>query len=247
MAGIMRVPSAPALLLFLLAAVAPASAQVLWQPTPPPRENAVGLSWYQAGEPIEFAGEVYYPTRAIVYFDGNLMVPTGTFDGVTLYADTTLEAYSVVYVPAGDNTLRRYERRRAGVLAGTTGSTAPSFPVEPETTAGPPPPWIVPSLGQRGWPEPAPPSAPEMSEQEPAQEIAYETVRQPEGNRGVWVRYRGHRWQSAGEAVPLDAARFQLVGEYYGFPVFGERRARTSNLIFLPSRAGLVAPYRRVD
>ncbi len=243
----MRAPITPALLLFAFALAIPASAQVLWQPTPPPQDSAAGLPWYESGQPIQFAGDLYYPTNAVVYFDGNVMVPTGTFDGVTLYADTTLQAYSVLYVPAGNNTLRQYERRRAGVLAGTTGSRPPSFPVEPEATAGPPPPWIVPSLGERGWSEPPLPAPMEVAEQELQPEIAYETVRQPEGNRGVWVRYQGHRWQSAGEAVPLDATQFRLIGEYYGFPVFGERDGRRSHLIFLPSRPGLLAPYRRVD
>ncbi len=244
----MRAPTAPALLLIVLAFALPAAGQAHWEPTPPPRVSAVGLPWYESGDPIQFAGDLYYPTNATVYFDGNVMVPTGTFDGVTLYADTTLQAYSVVYVPVGDTLLRKYDRRRAGVLAGTTGNRAPSFPVEPEAAAGPPPPWVVPSVGQRGWPEPPPPTVgEEEGEQPPQPEIAYETVRRPEGNRGVWVLYKGHRYESAGEAVPLDPAAFQLIGEYYGFPVFGEKRGRASNLIFLPSRPGLLAPYRRVQ
>src|SRR5947208_1010689 len=57
------------------------------------------------------------------------MIRTGDFLGIPLYARTTIEPYSVVFVPIGGGMLQPYERRREGELAGTVGSSAPSFPV----------------------------------------------------------------------------------------------------------------------
>ena len=80
-------------------------------------------------EPIQYAGELYYPAGAAIFFNGNSMVRTGHFNGVPVYADATRDPYSVVYVPIGGGQLKPYERRRSGDLAGTTGTLLPSFPV----------------------------------------------------------------------------------------------------------------------
>src|SRR5512133_3505401 len=98
-----------------------ALAQVNYEPTQPPETAANGRSWYRSGEPIPFAGDLYYQRGPNVYFNGNTMVPTGEYDGVTLYADTTLPAYTVVFVPVGGNLLRPYSRFRTGDLTATTG------------------------------------------------------------------------------------------------------------------------------
>jgi hypothetical protein len=37
--------------------------------------------------------------------------------------------------------------------------------------------------------------------------------------------------------------QFRVVGNYEGFPVFA-RRGTTEHLIYVPTRAGLAAPYR---
>ena len=52
------------------------------------------------------------------------------FEGVPVYADTTIEPYSELYVPLGSGRMRVYERRRERELAGTTGSHVPTFPVD---------------------------------------------------------------------------------------------------------------------
>ena len=57
-------------------------------------------------------GLVYYPTRGFRFFDGQVMAQTGIFDRVPVYADTTLEPFSVLYVPVSRDRLREYERRR---------------------------------------------------------------------------------------------------------------------------------------
>src|SRR5262249_43956523 len=97
--------------------------------TPAPEVTAAASDWQIAGNAIVVSGLVYYPTRAFRMFDGLVMAQVGFVESVPVYADMTLEPFSVVYVPVGGVRMREYERRRDGELAGTTGSRAPSFPV----------------------------------------------------------------------------------------------------------------------
>src|SRR5262245_1897618 len=114
----------------LLALVAvPAGAQMFSRPTDAPQISAANESWYVLREPIEYAGELYYPAGAPLHFNGNQMARTGHFNGVPLYADATRDPYSVVYVPIGGGQVKPYERRRRGDLAGSVGTTLPSFPI----------------------------------------------------------------------------------------------------------------------
>ncbi|MGH9255465.1 MAG: hypothetical protein ACRD3C_12970, partial [Vicinamibacterales bacterium] len=64
----------------------------------------------------------------------------------------------------------------------------------------------------------------------------------PETN-GMWISYAGGRWISAGPAVLFDESAFVRIGEYYSFPVF-RRRDVGDDVIYLPTRGDLVAPYR---
>src|SRR4051812_30140574 len=125
----------------------PALAQISIQPTSPPTVTAENESWYVTNEAVLFAGTPYYPAGPSIHFLANEMVLSGLFRGVPLYTRTTIEPYSVVFVPVAGGLMRPYERRRSGDLAGTTGSSVPSLPVEiptafsPATTiqaAGPP-------------------------------------------------------------------------------------------------------------
>lgn len=239
-------------------------AQVQSRPTDAPIVTADNESWYIAREPIQFAGDVYYPAGAVAFFDGNKMVRTGNYNGVPLYSDATIEPFSVVYVPVSRGLMQPYERLRQGSLAGTTGSRAPSFPVRvtTTTTATAPPPTAVPS---------APPiraagSSPEgatgasgTSDREflvvgtsglatapirgAQQRTSVTTLVRPRSNDGLWLSYLGEKWVSAGEAVPLTPAGFRVVGGYAGFPVFA-REGTSDQVIYLPTREGFVAPYR---
>jgi len=110
-------------------AASPAAAQMFSRPTDAPTVSAVGQSWYELREPILYAGEAYYPAGATVFFNANQMVRTGHYNGVPVYADATRDPYSVVYVPIGGGQLKPYERLRRGALAGSTGTTLPSFPI----------------------------------------------------------------------------------------------------------------------
>ena len=232
-----------------LAATA-ALAQVNYEPTPRPRTSAVDRDWYRDGDPIPFAGDLYYPDGPTVYFNGNTMVPTGSYDGVTLYADTTLEPYSVVFVPVGDKLLRPYERVREGYPMGRTGRIGnrggyPAYSTEsgedqPYPRQGgvggqPPPP-------QRDRRRSGPPQRGAPFEERP-EELLVETVRKPIDNLGIWVLFQGYRWEHAGDAVPLDPAKLVSVGQYYGLPVYAD--ARTPYVIYIPLRDNLVAPFRR--
>ncbi len=69
------------------------------------------------------------------------------------------------------------------------------------------------------------------------------TLRKPESNDGVWIRYGQQKWISAGPPVPFEESAFQRIGEYGAFPVFKRTRA-IEEVIYVPTRMGLVMPYR---
>jgi hypothetical protein len=56
----------PAFLLLTLIAATPLLAQVQSRPTDLPLLTAENESWYVNGEPIQFAGDLYYPAGATV-------------------------------------------------------------------------------------------------------------------------------------------------------------------------------------
>ena len=249
-----------AVLVVLLAASA-AGAQVTSRPTDPPLVTAANESWYQLREPVQYAGELYHPAGAAVFFNGNTMVRTGHYNGVPLYADATVEPYSIVLVPIGRGLLQPYERPRRGDLAGTTGSRAPSFPVQVRPTATSPPMAAVPPTraptptGAIGVFTPEPQVGAPVRETVGTSGIAVVpaprtaplvSLLRPTSNDGVWIQYQGEKYVSAGPAVPFDAAQFRHVGEHGAYPVF--TRGAQQDMIYLPtSRAGVVAPYRLKD
>jgi hypothetical protein len=181
--------------------------------------------------------------------------------------DTTLEPFSVVYVPLTRGLMQPYERPRQGSLAGTTGSRAPSFPVRLNATSTPVPQAAAPPsappvpIGAVGvyTPERAVPSTGTLRPSpvgtasfeaavQPAAEASRHpqtiaTAQRPETNDGVWIPYLGEKWISAGPAVALTEDGFRIVGRYEGFPVFA-RREGGEQVIYLPTRERLVAPYR---
>jgi hypothetical protein len=260
----------------LLALVAaPAAGQMFSRPSDAPLISAAGESWYQLREPIQYAGETYYPGGATLFFNGNVMVRTGHFNGVPLYADATRDPYSVVYVPIGGGQLKPYERLRRGDLAGSTGSTLPSFPtrLRPDASVLPvaatAPTNLPVSIGAINAfsPEVTPPvvmyvaatpsAAPVCACEQaapavvpavavipplPVDRVAVLSARRPDNNDGIWIRYEGATWVSTGVAEPRTTA-FTQVGEHAGFPVF--RRPDAGSVIYLQSRDGVMAPYRR--
>ena len=73
--------------------------------------------------------------------------------------------------------------------------------------------------------------------------MTFTTIGRPTSNDGVWIRYLGEKWISAGPAVPIAPESFRVVGSYEGFPVFA-RKDGTEQVIYVPTRAGFAAPYR---
>lgn len=74
---------------------------------------------------------------------------------------------------------------------------------------------------------------------------AAHSVRTAQKSLGVWVEYAGATWQACGPARSFAGERFEQTGTYRGFPVFGRTGAPAGDLIYLPSREGFVAPYKR--
>jgi hypothetical protein len=237
-----------------LLSATPASAQMHSRPSEAPIVTAENETWYHRGEPVYFAGDLYFQAGARVFFNGNTMVRTGDHQGVPLYADATLEPYSIVYVPIERGQLQPYERRRRGELAGTTGSRTPSFPVssvgsmDATFQAAISPTSLTQDLSTRPIERPAfTAGVVQVAASAPAPadgQVDGVPLLRPENNDGIWVEYGGFKWVSAGEAVPLRASDFYLLGDYAGFPVFARQRVK-EDVIYIPSRAGLVAPYRR--
>lgn len=239
---------------------APCAAQVVSRPTDQPIVTAENESWYRLGEPLQFAGDLYYRAGSKVFFNGNTMIRTGYYNGIPLYADTTIEPYSIVYVPIGHGLMQPYERRRAGELAGTTGSRTPSFPVQttsesaalPQAAIAPtglPQPIgaigaYAPTSGATGSGSIQPPAATGTTYAPPTRPTEIATAIRPQNNDGVWIQYQGQKWLSGGEAVPFQGSDFERIGSYAGFPVYVKRGAGR-NTIYVPSREGLVAPYRK--
>ena len=228
---------------------APIAAQVQSRPTPAPIVTAENDNWYRTGQSIPFAGEDYYPAGPNVFFNGNTMVRTGDFNGVPLYADTTLEPYSIVYVPIGRGLMKPYERPRRGDLEGTVASRTPSFPLgaagvrsaaarEPAAPA----PIAPPPAGTLGVETPAAVGTAGIVDTSPR---PLATLRRPATNDGIWVSFNGGKWVSSGTAIPLDSRAFTVVGDYAGFPVFAMADGSRQDVIYLPTREGMVAPYRK--
>jgi hypothetical protein len=243
-----------------------ARAQVYALPEPYPQVTAAGVPWQMRGDPVFHAGYYYYPTGPSVFFDGFVMHRTGTYRGVPLFEDATIEPYSIMYVPIGGNVVRPYERPRAGDLVGTVGSRTPSFPIQrdgelslaaamqrfPGVSYPPIDPVrvVIPEEARR--PEEPLPAAPPESVStgvpvlNPALPRYVILGTPPRGARaGVWVPYDNARWYSSGSAVVFQADQFTQIGNYNGFPVY-RRRGGRSDEIYIPSvEGGAVAPFRR--
>jgi hypothetical protein len=223
----------------------PAVAQVNSRPTDPPIVSAENDAWYRLGEPVVVSGEFYYPAGPVTFFNGNVMVRVGHYNGVPLYANTTLEPHSIVFVPIGRGQMQPYERLRTGDLAGTSGSRLPSFPGRsdrlPRETASipalPPVPQAVGTISA---------VTPERSVGTTGIEVGVPVV--PPAQRGkpftydsVSVQFMGEKWVMAGPSMEMPSGLVQIA-EYKGFPVYA-RKGQQNERIYLPLTTGRVAPF----
>lgn len=223
------------------------NAQVFQFRTPPPDVTAAASTWQLNSDPIVVSGLTYYPTRGFRLFDGQVMAQTGMFEGVPVYSDTTIEPWSEIYVPLGNGRMRVYERRRERELAGTTGSHAPSFPVESPS---------VPAARERvvtgdvavGTAGTIVPRAVSDAAVLPAPARPRRTVITPVARgaaNGVWLEFNGARWYSSGLSASFDPDRFVPMGEYHGFPVYRDKISGSDEIWVSVVKDGPLAPYRK--
>jgi hypothetical protein len=182
------------------------------------------------------------------------MARVGEYLTVPLYADTTHEAFSRVLVPIGGAVMKPYDRRRAGVLSGTVGSTTPSWPVQVATNTGG---VANPSGGPLVLPDAALPGAATVASQRPVgtsgstlaappiERTAVQTVPRPTTNTGISLVFQGARWVSSGPVVPFSADRFVPIGEHHGFPVYRETLGSSDTIFVTVVADGPLAPYTR--
>ena len=250
--------SAAAVVVLLLSA--PVLAQVNYRPSDPPIVNAANELWYRKGEPITFAGDFYYQTGPVVFFNGNTMVRTGNFLGIPLYVDTTIEPFSQVLVPIGRGLMQPYERRRTGELAGTSGSTPPSFPgslrtgldggyVLPNAPGAPTNlPLPIDAIGVYT-PELGPVATTGQAVPEAIDTIApVGPARRRSGNPfrydNVSIQFNGEKWVMAGPSISAQTAGLEQVAEYRGFPVYAAK-GRPRGRIYVPITPERLAPFER--
>jgi hypothetical protein len=189
-------------------------------------------------------GLVYLPTREYRLFDGQVMTQVGIYQGVPVYADTTLEPYSVGYVPVGAQRMRAYERVRDRELAGTTGSRAPTFPVRSPSVT----PVEERAVGTAGTTVPSA-VGPMTVVAAPAAVVptrtTVESIPRPAETSGIWLYFSGSRYYAAGPAVPFSPDRFTLVGQHEGFPVYRDTAGNGDRIWVAVVNGGPVAPYAK--
>jgi hypothetical protein len=245
----------------LISAAATSSGHVSMQPTPAPLVTAENEVWYRAGDPIAFAGNLYYPAGAAIHFLSNEMVRSGFYRGVPLYSRTTIEPFSMIFVPAGGGLMQPYERRRDMDMPGTHGSTAPAIspalsPSVSPTTAASPFGAPSPSMSQAAAPPvvgtpvfadepfaPAGSTAAAPAEPSPVGTVGRAATRlprlriRPESPNAIYVEFDNVRWFSAGSPVSLDGRSLTRVGESHGFPVYAARPGDST--IYIPIALGV--------
>jgi hypothetical protein len=255
-----------------LCATGAAHAQPTRQPVPAPLVTADGKYWYHTGEPLVYAGTVYYPLGTQVLFNGNEMIRSGEYEGVPLYSATATDSLGIVFVPLSGGFMHPYQRR--GTL-GTTDSSAPLFALPAEAVRGMfvvvPQAAMTSTLGSsvvfdRETVRPSadlmvsaaaasPSRAPMAASPSPmgvsgrvAPVPARKPVpRRPQAANGVFIEFDDARWFSSGRAILFDAKTFKQIGQLRDLPVYTASGRRAT--IFVPVAEGvdLVAPYTKRD
>jgi len=237
------------------------SAQVYQFRTPPPEVTAANSSWQVNSEPIIVQGLIYYPTHEYRIFDGQVMAQIGIYQGVPIYGDTTMEPWSLIYAPVGRDRMRVWERPRDRELAGTTGSRAPWFAVQP-SSSGTPVTYAAAAPAATPAPEERPvgtagtivPSAvgamamPRVPDRVRPTRTTLESIPpipRSRGVTGIWLEFNGDRWYSAGAAVPFVPDRFTPIGAYRGFPVYRDRNGDKDRIWVSVVQDGPLAPYEK--
>ena len=238
-----------------------ATAQVQWYPTPLPIVTAENERWYLSGDPVMFAGNVYYLAGPAIHFIPNEMVRSGVYQGVPLYTRTTIEPFSVVFVPIDGGRMQPYERRRTGELVGTSGRTISALPAVIPTFDRSNP-WIQapaasvirarPVDESSFYPEslvvrqPSERPSAGGDERQPGR-VATSQPRplpaRPGATNAMFVEFNNDRWFVHGPPVLLDSRMLTRIGQSHGFPVYTARNTRNST-IYVPVAQGMDALAR---
>jgi hypothetical protein len=184
--------------------------------------------WRTSGEPVIMAGAAYYPSGPTVFFDGAVMVRSGSFKGLSVYVDATRDPYNVVYVPVSGKLMRPYERREADRVADTVVAPVPSLPLG-ASEAGE-------SASAVAAVETAPPAPATPAERavQRARGPSHAAARSPGANRGIWIAFEDRIWILA-DRQPYPSRDLLPIGTYHGFSVF--RDPARANQIFVSSGA----------
>lgn len=209
------------------------------QPAAEPSVTADNTSWYLSAAPITWNGDLYYPAGALQAFDPDRMLRSGAFQGTPLYTDDRLETNplieprSIVFVPVSGGRVQPYERRRAGVFAGTTASHTPlaiDIPtaVDTEPSGLPALPERVGTSGRTG----------------PDRQRAITSAIPPTGANAIWVNFNGRRFYAAGQSIRYDASVLDEIGTYQGWTVYAQKSDASRGTIYIASMPGRLSVYR---
>jgi hypothetical protein len=179
------------------------------------------------GPPVVYQGGFYFPSGPTVFFDGATMVRVGTFRGLPIYVDPSLDAINVVLVPIGGKLMRPYERTNGDIQADLVVPDPPEFPDPPE------PPYGHWAYFDRHDP-PTSALTPTLAEPSRAASVSSQAPRGP-ASRGLWIAFDGRMWTPTGPG-PAQNPRLKTIGSYFGFPVFQD--AARPDRIFVPATAG---------
>ncbi len=239
-----------------------ATAQVHWFPTPPPLVTAENERWYLSGQPVMFGGNLYYLAGPPIHFLANEMVRSGSYQGIPLYSRTTIEPYSVVFVPIDGGRMQPYERRRTDELVGTSGSTISALPAVIPTFIDWAAPWIQAHappvirarpidaftfyperLERRGASQHPSASADDPQPGRVAASPARPLLVRPGAANAMFLEFNNDRWFIDGPPVRLDPRILTRIGQADGFPVYTARSTRNST-IYVPVAQGMDALAR---
>lgn len=178
------------------------------------------------GAPVVYQGGLYFPSGPTVFFDGATMVRVGTFRGLPIYVDPSVDPVNVVLVPVGGKLMRPFERTDRDIQADLVVPDPPDFPDPPEPPFGH---WssfdrhvTSPSASTAVLRQPSDVSAPSQAPRGPA-------------SRGLWIEFNGRMWTPTGPG-PAQSPRLKMIGSRFGFPVFQD--AARLDRIFMPSTSG---------
>lgn len=267
----MRARALPCVFVLLLCSAA--EAQMTWQPTQPPLVTADNETWYRTGAAIEWNGDVFLPAGAPQAFNRYQMVRSGSYRGVPLYTDTTLEPNSIVFVPIAGGRMQPYERPRTGLLAGSAGSRMSAFPTMPSTenpaaiglrpdgfvAQAPGPPMLAPAYELGSETEPAPAVARTAAPRAIATTGTSVPAAAPTSGRAPAVTTRASTAARAktlnGAWVDFNGRRWvsagravDLVGDFISIGSYRGspvyQRIGDGDNIYIPTTGTLVAPFK---